>query len=323
MKSSQGAVAVIALFLCLLGACAQVEEKDAKSAALRYLPHDVSVLACADPRTLLASPLVAGIRRLASETSPESSSRDPFDLLQARLALDLSAEVDWMVAGVGDGGARYGLVHGSFDGVKRISERSPDLAPPEDVDGYPVVRNRGVSIICISRTLLAVVSDRELEARMIRLAEGDDPSLESNERMKALIMSAEPAHAIWGCGIPSATAVESAANSNPMFGALTSLVSYRFAADFDPDLALTIAAEGRDEQAAAKIHATIEQLLGLGRLFSSSEPELAALLDDITNRREQKIVTFHCAFPPDEVMAALQKHGTGKLWKAPDQLLAH
>lgn len=273
--------------------------QDAGTQELRFVPPNASLVAFADVRHIMTSPL----RQKLQGWLP--ANRDGRREFETHTGVNVETDIDRVVATLAEapnqtGGAPGGLVlaRGRFDNVKIEAFMRERGARVEEYKGRRIIDGEHghstASLAFLAPGLLAVGTPDLVRSAVDR---GDGgPNVTSNQELMGLIRDLGAGNA-WAVGRYDALA--SHAQLPPGVSAsLPPIAWFSATASIDGGISGTFRAEAKDEQAAAAFRDVVRGVLSLARLQAPSRPDFQQLLSSLQLSGAGRTVALSFDIPP-------------------------
>jgi hypothetical protein len=269
---------------------------------LRFLPANASLVAFADVRHIMTSPLRQKLRTLLPLNG--DSQRD----FRTRTGIDVETDIDRVVAafaevpsssGGQEGAAALVVARGRFDFVKIEALMREHGGRVDQYKGKRIIEAdtqapRSLSIAFLDPGLLAVGSSNLIRSA-VDLADGG-PSVTTNDELMKLVRDLESGNA-WAVGrfdaLASRARFPAGVSAN-----LSGISWFSATASIDSGVAGVFRAEARDEQAAGAFRDVVWGVLSLAKLQAPARPEFQQLLGSLQLAGTGKTVALSFEIPP-------------------------
>jgi hypothetical protein len=249
---------------------------------LRFVPANASLVAFADVRHIMTSPL----RQKLQWWLP--ANRDGQREFETHTGINIETDIDRVVAAVAaasgqSGAAPSGLVlaRGRFDNVKIEAFMRERGARVEEYKGRRVIDGehaRSAASLAFLEPGLLAVGPPDLVRAAVDRADGG-PNVMSNQELMGLVRDLGAGDA-WAVGRFDALASHARLPSG-VSSSLPSIAWFSARASVDSGISGVFRAEARDEQAAAAFRDVVKGVLSLARLQAPSRPDLQQLLSSL------------------------------------------
>ncbi len=279
---------------------------------LRLVPANVSLVAVADVRHIMTSPLREKLRNILPLRG--DGQRE----LQNHTGINIETDIDRVVAAFAEApdstagvrGSALVLARGRFDVVKIEAVMREHGGHVEDYRGKRVIEgaerpgHSALSVAFLEPGLLGVGTS-SLVRSAVDLA-GGGPSVTSNDELMSLIRELDAGNA-WAVG--RFDALTSRARLPAGVSAKLPAVSWFSAtATIDSGVRGVFRAETRDEQAASALRDVVRGVLSLAKLQAPAQPELQQLLDSLQLAGVGKTVALSFEAPASVFDAIAARH---------------
>jgi hypothetical protein len=249
---------------------------------LAYVPRDAAVVAYAEVRNIMVSPVRQGLRQAVP--APE----DGRQRFQERTGIDIESDIDHVVAFLqpqSDGETPGAVVaRGRFSDVKIEALMRERGAEVESYGGKRViVQSAGTdgdgptALSFLEPGLIAVGSTPIVKAAIDAKQSGEN--VIRNEEVMEQLRSLEPGNA-WALG--RVDALQRHDRLPPQLaGQLPAITWFAASGTVDSDVRGVLRADARDEQAAENLREVARGFLALARMQAGSRPELQAVTESL------------------------------------------
>ncbi len=269
---------------------------------LRYVPSDVAVVAYADVREVMASPL----RRRTQRALPghEDGQRE----FQDRTGINIETDIEHVVACLGGpagSDARMPasgmvLARGLFDEVKIEALMRERGATVESYKGKRLIVaspagavHSGDFALSFFRPGLVAVGSPSLIRRAVDLENGGE-NFTSNDDVMKLVKPLESGNA-WAVG--RFDALRSVATLPPGLARLPAVTWFSATGRISDGIDGVVRAEARDDESAKNLRDVVRGFLALAKLQATSRPELQAVVQSLELGGDARTVALSFSVP--------------------------
>ena len=263
-------------------------------AELRLVPPNASLVAFAEVRQIMASPLR---QKLSSILPLHATDRQGF---QAQTGINVETDIDHVVASLVESpdpttgrGSAFVIARGRFDVVKIEALMRDHGGRPDQykgrrvIDGGPNPDAPTLSLAFVEPGLIAAGSASLVRSAIDRADGG--PNVTSNNELMNLVR--DQTGNAWAAGRFDALAARAHLPAT-VSGQLPAIAWFSAGATIDTGIGGTIRAEASDEQAAANLRDVVRGMISLAKLQSSSYPQMQQVLNSFQIGGSGKTVTL-------------------------------
>jgi hypothetical protein len=250
---------------------------------LAYVPRDAAVVAYAEVRNIMVSPVRQSLRQ-AVPTPEDGQQR-----FQERTGIDVESDIDHVVAFLqpqSDGETPGAVVaRGRFSDVKIEALMRERGAEVESYGGKRLIVQSSsgtdddgpMALSFLEPGLIAVGSAPLVKAAIDAQRSGEN--VVGNEEVMEQLRSLEPGNA-WALG--RVDALQRSDRLPPQLaGQLPAIAWFAASGTVDSDVRGVLRADARDEQAAENLREVARGFLALARMQAGSRPELQAVAESL------------------------------------------
>ena len=278
---------------------------------LRYIPHDVAVVAYADVREVMASEFRQHLREVAP--GQENGRRE----FEQQTGINIETDIQHVVASLqrdssGDMPAGIVLASGTFNEVKiealmrehgaqvvdykdkRIIVAPTPTPPPADPNSpAPGTQTKPEFALSFLKPGLVALGSSSLIRRAIDLENGGD-NVTTNEEVMNLVRSLDSGNA-WAVGrfdtLRTTGKLPDAMNQLPPISWLSVM------GQVNTGINGVVRAETTSDEAAKNLRDVVQGFLALGRLQAGSKPEMQAFMQSLQISGSGKTVALSFSLP--------------------------
>ena len=268
-------------------------------AELAFVPSHATAIAYADVRAVMASEFRERIRRI----EPDGVGREQ---LERRLGLSIEQDIDrvlvfWAPEPDEEGASGLALFSGRFDDARLETVARNGGAVVSEEGGTRIVSLEVDDVGSLAMAFLQPGLVAVGDLATVRSAAGrgsGEADIRANERMMQLLGQVDTGSSVWAVG---------RLTDSGLFG----LVPERVSAQLPPvtafavqgrvngGLGVSLAIEGRDDQAAQNLRDVVRGFVALAQMQSTGIPELQAILDSLETGGTGNAVTLSFYLPAD------------------------
>jgi hypothetical protein len=256
---------------------------------LQYIPGDVAVLAYADVREVMVSPLRQRMSRALPGQEPGNAARHEF---QDRTGINIETDIEHVVACLEPPagpdskipGSGMVLTRGLFDEVKIEALMREHGAAVETYKGKRLIvaspaglAKAGDFALSFFKPGLVAVGNASLIRRAVDLENGGQ-NITGNDEVMKLVKSVDSGNA-WAVG--SFDAIRSSGKLPPRLTGLPSITWFSVTGQVNDGIDGVVRAEARDDTSATNLRDVVRGFLALARLQATSRPELQAFVQSL------------------------------------------
>ena len=254
---------------------------------LQYIPRDAAVVAYAQVREIMISDVRQKIRRVVPPGA-ENGQRQ----FQDQTGIDIESDIDHVVASLqpGPDGKMAGLVvaRGRFNEVKIEALMRQHGADVEEYNGTRVIAYRpgdkvtqeagdSIALSFLEPGLVAVGSGQMVRTAIDLQKSGDNVT--KNTELMELMRSLDPGNA-WAIGRFDALLSDGRLPAG-LTTHLPAITWFSVSGRVDSDIAATVRADTRDEQAANNLRDVVRGFLALAKLQGGTRPEWQLMMQSL------------------------------------------
>lgn len=289
--------------------------RDAGPAELKYVPSDVSVVAFANVREVMASEFRQTLKQVMPDT--DKHGQDEFE---RETGVDVEKDIDYVLAcvtanrlgGGGDSPGGFVMLRGRFnDGALEAKAREHKDVQVEQFQGARLLRmsqaheGRGAVLAFVEPGLLMFGEEAAIKRAIGKSGE----TIQANDELMAMIGDVEGSANLWAVGRVDALA-KNAKIPEQIASQIPAVKWFSASSRINGGLTGTLRAEARDDEAAKNLREVVQGFLALAKLQAGNKPEIQNLMQSVQLSGSGRTVALSFQVPSEFINAVATKGKT-------------